>query len=235
MQGGEGGGSPGEAAPRPGYSHGAVPPLRLLSLSGLRTRLLMGDKGCWRRRFIQRSVFPWPEPAGFHICTDVLSSPHLRKQRRAVRSQLPLAPAAAGTRAHRREQRGHEPKSLALTSAPSPAGCHRRCGCPGWQVTLVWLKAEPRPRGDKVLPTVPALRRVRGNSSRSRAASSSSSLCVCMYVFIYFTYIKYIFFLPETSRSRATALQLRLQQNTSVGHRAAAWRCSVRWEPNWPQ
>lgn len=50
-----------------------VPRLGHLPLLGLCAQLLMADEGCWRQRFIQRSVFPWLEPAGFHICTDVLS------------------------------------------------------------------------------------------------------------------------------------------------------------------
>ena len=140
MQGGEGWGSPGEAAPGPGAPgagalawHGSSPALP----SAFGARLLMGDEGRWRRRFIQRSVFPWPDPAGFHICTDVLSSPRLRKQRRAVCSQLPPAPAAAGAQVQRGERRGRQPKTPALASWLSPAGCHRCRACPGWLVTLV--------------------------------------------------------------------------------------------------
>lgn len=63
-------------------THTAVaPPLpHHLLLSGLCVQLPVADEGCWRQRFIQRSVFPRPEHAGCDICTDVLSSARLQKQ-----------------------------------------------------------------------------------------------------------------------------------------------------------
>lgn len=172
--------------------HGAVPPLRRLPLSGLRARLLMGDEGRGRQRFIQRSVFPWPEPAGFHICTDVLSSPRLRKQRRALCSQLPwprLLPEPRSTAVS-------EGVSLkpALAFRLSPAGWHRRRACPGWLVTLARLEAEPQPRGDKVLPATAGCQEGEGQQQHKPGCFTfQMCMCVCIYIFIYFYVCVYIY------------------------------------------
>lgn len=187
MQGGEGRGSPGEAAPGAGAlawrGSSPAPP----SAFGAPRSAADGRRGT-----LEAKVHP---EVGVSVARAACRISHLHrcailtaplKTTAGCSFTAAAGPGCCGSPGPPRG--GHQSKRLALASELGPAGCHRRRVCPGWLVTQVWLNHVP-----EVTQCSPPRQRSGGRGATAAEARllplPDVYACVCMYVFIYFIYV----------------------------------------------